>query len=118
MVRSEHDASGASGAIEPLADVGRLLPSGVTNVAGGGPSHGASTRTSIPILRSSRARPITCACTPPGNDRLYGQTIATRSSLPIGRGPSPPTPDSATARTLPDLRQPPGRHTVRTTVGR
>ena len=41
MVRSEQDGSGASGAIEPLADVGRLLPSGVTNVAGGGPSHGA-----------------------------------------------------------------------------
>ncbi len=39
-MRSEHDGSGASGAIDPLAEVGRLLPSGVTNVAGGGPSHG------------------------------------------------------------------------------
>ena len=76
MVRSEHDGSGASGAIEPLAEVGRLLPSGVTNVAGGGPSHGASTRTSMPIWRSSRARPSTWACTPPGIDRLYGQTMA------------------------------------------
>ena len=32
--------SGASGAIDPLAAVGRLSPSGVTNGSGGGPSHG------------------------------------------------------------------------------
>ena len=48
MVRSAADGSGASGAIEPLAAVGRLLPSGVTNGSGGGPSHGASTRASWP----------------------------------------------------------------------
>ena len=36
----------AIGAMEPLAAVGMLLPSGVTYVAGGGPSQGASTRTS------------------------------------------------------------------------
>ena len=52
---------------------------GVTNVAGGGPSHGPSTRTSMPIRRSSRLSPITCACTPPGIDRLYGHTMPTRS---------------------------------------
>jgi hypothetical protein len=46
IVRSAADGSGASGAIEPFADVGRLLPSGVTNGSGGGPSQGPSTRTS------------------------------------------------------------------------
>ena len=46
--RSVADASGASGATEPLADAGRLSPSGVTNGSGGGPSHGPSTRTSWP----------------------------------------------------------------------
>ena len=44
MVRNDAEGSGASGAIEPLAAVGTLLPSGVTYVAGGGPSHGPSTR--------------------------------------------------------------------------
>ena len=34
----------ASGASDPFAAVGRLLPSGVTNAVGGGPSHGPSTR--------------------------------------------------------------------------
>ena len=47
-MRSAAEASGASGAIEPLAAVGRLLPSGVTNASGGGPSHGPSTRASWP----------------------------------------------------------------------
>ncbi len=79
-MRSDADGSGASGAIEPLAAVGRLLPSGVTNVAGGGPSHGPSTRTSMPVARSVRARPITWFCTPPGMVRLYGQNIPTRST--------------------------------------
>ena len=37
---------GASGAIDPLAAVGRLLPRGVTNASGGGPSHGPRTRAS------------------------------------------------------------------------
>ena len=46
IVRRAAEASGASGAIEPLAAVGRLLPSGVTNASGGGPSHGPSTRAS------------------------------------------------------------------------
>src|SRR5882757_3845316 len=97
MVRNEHDGSGANGAIEPFADVGRLLPNGVTNVAGGGPSHGASTLTSMPILRSSRASPMAWAWTPPGTDKLYGQIIATRSKLPVCCGRYPPIPDSATA---------------------
>src|SRR5215218_2375120 len=79
IVRIAADASGASGAIEPLAAVGRLLPSGVTNDSGGGPSHGPRTRASWPWRRSSRANPSTCDCTPPGNDRLYGQISPTRS---------------------------------------
>ena len=33
-MRSAADGSGASGAIDPLAAVGRLLPSGVTNALG------------------------------------------------------------------------------------
>jgi hypothetical protein len=45
-VLSAAAGSGASGAIEPLAAVGRLSPRGVTNGSGGGPSHGARTRTS------------------------------------------------------------------------
>ena len=40
-MRSAAAGSGASGAIDPLAAVGRLSPSGVTNDSGGGPSHGA-----------------------------------------------------------------------------
>jgi hypothetical protein len=40
IVRSTADGSGASGAIEPFATVGRLSPSGVTKPSGGGPSHG------------------------------------------------------------------------------
>ena len=52
IVRSAAEASGVSGAIEPLATVGRLLPSGVTNVAGGAPSHGPSTRSSWPRART------------------------------------------------------------------
>ena len=70
IVRNTQAGSGASGAIEPLVEVGRLLPSGVTNVAGGGPSQGPSTRASMPMRRSSRAKPIACACTPPGTERL------------------------------------------------
>ena len=66
MVRNDAEGSGASGAIEPFAAVGTLLPSGVTYVAGGGPSHGPSTRASRPIRRSTRANPMTWACTPPG----------------------------------------------------
>ncbi|MFM9137415.1 MAG: glycosyltransferase, partial [Actinomycetota bacterium] len=46
---------------------------------GGGPSHGASTRTSWPSRRISRARPNTWAWTPPGIEMLYGLTIATRN---------------------------------------
>ena len=70
MVRSDAAGSGASGAIEPLAAVGRLLPSGVTNSSGGGPSHGASTRASWPMARSDRASPSTWPWTPPGSVRL------------------------------------------------
>ncbi|CAB4764779.1 unannotated protein [freshwater metagenome] len=46
IVRSAAEGSGASGAVEPFAAVGRLLPSGVTNGSGGGPSQGPSTRAS------------------------------------------------------------------------
>src|SRR6478609_5488858 len=70
IVRSDAAGSGANGAIEPFAAVGKLLPSGVTNVAGGGPSHGPSTRTSTPQARIVRARAITWFWTPPGIDRL------------------------------------------------
>ncbi len=45
-VRSAADGSGASGATDPLAAVGNELPSEVTKLSGGGPSHGPSTRAS------------------------------------------------------------------------
>lgn len=73
IVRNAADGSGASGTIEPFAAVGRLLPSGVTNGSGGGPSHGPRTRASCPILRNSRAKPRTCTWTPPGIVKLYGE---------------------------------------------
>ena len=38
--------SGAIGTTEPFDAVGRLLPTGLTKLAGGGPSHGPSTRAS------------------------------------------------------------------------
>ena len=63
-------ASGATGATEPFDAVGRLLPSGVTNSSGGGPSHGASTLVSYPRRRMLRARASTWPCTPPGMVRL------------------------------------------------
>jgi phosphatidylinositol alpha-mannosyltransferase len=62
--------SGASGATEPFTAVGRLLPRGVTNDSGGGPSHGPSTLTSCPFARIARASPSTCCWTPPGMVRL------------------------------------------------
>ena len=40
MVRRAALMSGAMAAMDPLAAVGMELPSGVTNVSGGGPSHG------------------------------------------------------------------------------
>ena len=70
MVRSCAEMSGAIGAIEPFDAVGTLLPSGVTNSSGGGPSHGASTRVSWPRRRSARARASTWPWTPPGMLRL------------------------------------------------
>src|SRR5438128_2741852 len=78
IVRSAQAGSGAIGATLPFDDSGTDLPSGVTPPSGGGPSHGASTRTSWPSDRSALARPSTWACTPPGGVRLYGQTWATR----------------------------------------
>ena len=57
MVRSAHDGSGASGATEPLAAVGMVLPSGMTNSSGGGPSHGASTRASWPMRPQHPGQP-------------------------------------------------------------
>ena len=53
--------------------------------SGGGPSHGPTTRTSTPSLRSSRASPSTWPCTPPGRDSEYGDVITTRISAPYGR---------------------------------
>ena len=47
-MRSAADGSGASGATDPFAAVGNELPSGVTKLSGGGPSHGPSTRVSYP----------------------------------------------------------------------
>ena len=70
IVRSCADRSGAIGATDPLAAVGTLLPSGVTPASGGGPSHGPSTRTSWPAVRSARANPRIWPWTPPGSDRL------------------------------------------------
>ena len=46
MVRSCAAGSGAIGATEPFDAVGRLLPSGLMKLAGGGPSHGPNTRAS------------------------------------------------------------------------
>ena len=57
MVRRAALMSGAMAAIDPLAAVGIELPSGVTNVSGGGPSHGPRTRASIPRSRRARPRP-------------------------------------------------------------
>ena len=74
-VRSAADGSGAIGATEPLAERGSESPSGVMKLSGGGPSHGPSTRVSWPRRRSSRARPSTCAWTPPGTVKLYGLTM-------------------------------------------
>ena len=48
-MRSAAAGSGASGAIDPLAAVGRLSPSGVTNDSGGGPSHGAEHPRLVPL---------------------------------------------------------------------
>ena len=79
IARSWHEGSGATGAMEPLAIVGRLLPSGVTLVSGGGPSHGPSTRVGCPLRLSARASPSTCICTPPGTVRLYGQMMPIRT---------------------------------------
>ena len=65
--------------MDPFADVPMLLPSGVTPASGGGPSHGASRRTSCPISRSDRKRPSAWVCTPPGTVKLYGQTRPMRT---------------------------------------
>ena len=70
IVRSWAAGSGASGATEPLAAAGTLLPSGVTQASGGGPSQGPSTRVSWPRVRRARPSPSTCPWTPPGIERL------------------------------------------------
>jgi len=70
ITRSCADRSGASGATEPLVANGMDAPNGVTPGSGGGPSHGANTRTSWPRRRSALARPSTWPCTPPGTLRL------------------------------------------------
>src|SRR4051794_1607092 len=70
---------GEIGATEPLEFHSMLGPTDTTPGSGGGPSHGPTTRTSTPSLRSSRARPSTCPCTPPGRDSEYGEVITTRT---------------------------------------
>ena len=72
-----------------VAAVGIEFPSGMTYSSGGGPSQGARTRASWPSSLSTRARPSTWPCTPPGRVRLYGQTrpMRTDATVPPGRPP-------------------------------
>ena len=67
-VRRAVAAPGEIGATEPLESHSTLGPTETTPGSGGGPSHGPTTRTSTPSLRSSRASPSTWPCTPPGRD--------------------------------------------------
>ena len=88
------DGSGASGAIEPLAAVGRLLPSGVTQSSGGGPSHGASTRASWPSARSDAGQPehLALDATRDGEAVRADQADAHRATVPTGRPTARLTP--------------------------
>src|SRR3954453_18652564 len=70
---------GEIGATEPLEFHSTLGPTETIPGSGGGPSHGPTTRTSTPSLRSSRARPSTWPCTPPGRESEYGEVITTRT---------------------------------------
>src|SRR4029079_14768996 len=86
-VRRAVAAPGEMGATEPFESHSTLGPTYTMPGSGGGPSHGPTTRTSTPSLRSSRARPSTCPCTPPGRESEYGEVITTRTlsrSLPVG----------------------------------
>src|SRR5262249_45097671 len=66
----------AIGAIDPFDSHSIVGPTETIDGSGGGPSHGATMRTSTSILRNSRASPSTWPCTPPGRDIEYGHTIA------------------------------------------
>src|SRR5579863_533336 len=73
---------GETGACEPFTETAVARPSGtkvgpeVDPPEGGSP--GVRTSTSAPSLRSAAASPVTWPCTPPGTERLYGDTMATR----------------------------------------
>src|SRR4051812_38816793 len=85
-VRRAVTRPGAIGAIEPFDSHSTLGPTLTIEGSGGGPSHGATMRTSTPSFRSSRASPRIWPCTPPGRDIEYGDTIASFmewSSLPL-----------------------------------
>src|SRR5579872_271718 len=73
----------AIGATEPLDGTGSDRPSRMRASAGRpssstSPSTGASTAASWPPARKARASPRTWPWTPPGFERLYGQSSATR----------------------------------------
>src|SRR3954453_13045793 len=74
---------GEIGATDPFEFHSTLGPTDTIPGSGGGPSHGPTTRTSTPSLRSSRARPSTWPCTPPGREREYGDVITTRTRSPL-----------------------------------
>ena len=83
-MRSAADGSGAIGATEPLAAVGMLLPSGVTNGSGGGPSHGAEHArlvAQLPQRRGPGRAPGPARH--PGTVRLYGQTRPMRTAATV-----------------------------------
>ena len=69
--RDPFDGSGTE-----LPDTTRSMSSGVSATS----SIGANTVTRCPSAPNCRASPITCPWTPPGRDRLYGQTRAMRSA--------------------------------------
>ena len=81
IVRSAADGSGATGATEPLDDVGMLIPTGVDEHGG----RRSVARRQHPRLvaapRSDRARARTWPWTPPGRLRLYGQMMPIRSGV-------------------------------------
>src|SRR6185437_17066590 len=82
-VRTAESGESDTGATDPFDPTAcdRPMLNDVAPVGPGGcPSWGASTATSWPSARSARANPCTCPCTPPGRDRLYGHTIATRTT--------------------------------------
>ena len=79
--------SWTNGTTLPLDATPVVGPTVVTPGSGGGPSVGPMTRASTPMARSARARPSTWPWTPPGTDREYGDSNATRISPPTLRSP-------------------------------